>query len=154
MILEPGDRAPDFTLPDEQGTATRLSELKGKPVVLYFYPRDNTSGCTAEACDFRDRMDRVKKRGALVLGVSPDSGRSHQNFKQKHGLDFPLLVDADHAVAAAYGAWGKKKMYGKSYQGIIRSTFLIDRKGRIARAWYRVKVGGHADEVIAALDGI
>jgi peroxiredoxin Q/BCP len=89
----------------------------------------------------------------VVLGISPDSARSHQNFKQKHGLDFPLLVDADHAVAAAYGAWGKKQMYGKSYQGIIRSTFLIDEKGRIARAWYRVKVAGHVDEVIAALDG-
>lgn len=152
MSLQPGDPAPPFNLPDETGRTVSLADLEGRPVVLYFYPKDDTPGCTTEACGFQDNMNRLKKKGVNVLGVSPDSASSHQKFKQKYGLDFPLLVDADHAVAAVYGAWGEKKMYGKTREGIIRSTFLIDADGHIARAWYKVKVAGHVDEVIAALD--
>ena len=151
MPLQPGDPAPPFSLPDETGRTVALADLEGRPVVLYFYPKDDTPGCTTEACGFQDNMNRVKKQGGVVLGVSPDSAASHQKFKQKYSLDFPLLVDADHQVAVAYGAWGEKKMYGKTREGIIRSTFLIDAEGRIARAWYKVKVSGHVDEVIAAL---
>jgi len=151
MPLQPGDPAPSFALLDETGRMVDLADLRGRSVVLYFYPKDDTPGCTSEACDFRDNMNRVTRQGGVVLGVSPDSAGSHQKFKQKYGLDFPLLVDADHAVAAAYGAWGEKKMYGKTREGIVRSTFLIDPEGRIARAWYKVKVAGHVDEVLTAL---
>ena len=154
MPLEAGDRAPTFTLLDDTGKQVTLSDFAGHPVVLYFYPKDNTSGCTAEACDFRDNWARVQAKGAVVLGVSPDSQGSHERFRAKHELPFSLLVDDDHTVAGAYGAWGEKKMYGKTYEGIIRSTFLIGPDGAVARAWYRVKVKGHVDEVMEALEQI
>jgi len=155
MISE-GSKAPDFNLPgiDEDGAEKKFSlkDLKGKKVVLYFYPRDNTPGCTQEACDFRDNMAKLKK-DALVLGVSPDSVESHRKFRDKFGLEFPLLSDADKAAANAYGAWGEKTMYGKNSMGIIRSTFLIDEKGVLVKAWRKVKVAGHVDEVLGAIKG-
>ena len=155
MISE-GSKAPDFNLPgiDEDGAEKKFSlkDLKGKKVVLYFYPRDNTPGCTQEACDFRDNMAKLKK-DALVLGVSPDSVESHRKFRDKFGLEFPLLSDADKAAANAYGAWGEKTMYGNNSMGIIRSTFLIDEKGVLVKAWRKVKVAGHVDEVLGAIKG-
>ena len=155
MISE-GSRAPDFNLQgiDEDGAEKRFSlkDLKGKKVVLYFYPKDNTPGCTQEACDFRDNMARLKK-DALVLGVSPDSIESHKKFRDKFGLEFPLLSDADKAAAVAFGAWGEKVMYGKKGMGLIRSTFLIDEKGVVVKAWRKVKVEGHVDEVLGAIKG-
>jgi thioredoxin-dependent peroxiredoxin len=150
-MLEPGSRAPAFTLPADDGTTVSLDALKGSPVVLYFYPKDDTSGCTTEACEFRDRWADVQKAGAVVLGVSPDDVGSHERFKRKYRLPFPLLADTDHAVAEAYGAWGEKSMYGRSYFGILRTTYLIDRAGRIARVFPKVKPKGHAAEVLAAL---
>lgn len=154
MSLEAGDPAPDFTLQDDEENDVTLSDLRGKPVVLYFYPKDNTPGCTAEACDFRDNMARAKGKGAVVLGVSADSVGSHQRFKEKHDLPFPLLADSEHKVAEAYGAWGEKKMYGKLRKGLIRSTFLIDPEGNVARAWRNVRVKGHVDAVLEALEGM
>jgi peroxiredoxin Q/BCP len=153
-VIATGDPAPAFTLTDDAGNTVSLSDFEGHPVVLYFYPRDNTSGCTAEACDFRDNMARVHATGAMVLGVSPDSEASHQRFKSKYDLPFPLLVDDDHAVAEAYGAWGEKKMSGRTYFGIIRSTFLIDGEGIVSRAWRKVRVKGHVDEVLEALEAL
>jgi peroxiredoxin Q/BCP len=120
-------------------------------VVLYFYPKDDTSGCTKEACEFRDSWEQVRQSGAVVLGVSPDPVSSHQKFKRKYQLPFPLLADTDHKVASAYGAWGQKSMYGRKYQGILRTTFLIDREGRIAKVYEKVRPAGHAAEVLAAL---
>ncbi|MFC1499391.1 thioredoxin-dependent thiol peroxidase [Candidatus Zixiibacteriota bacterium] len=152
MKLAVGDPAPDFTLSDHNGEDVTLSDLKGSPVVLYFYPKDNTPGCTTEACDFRDNMARILSAGAMVLGVSGDSAESHQKFREKFDLPFPLLVDDGHAVMEAYGAWGEKKMYGKVFKGLIRSTFLIDSAGKIAHAWYNVRAKGHVDTVLAALD--
>ena len=152
--IEPGHRAPDFTLPAFDGTKLKLSALRGKPVVLYFYPRDNTPGCTREACAFRDRKAAWKKLGAQVLGVSPDSVTSHQKFRDKYQLDFPLLADTDHKVAEEYGAWREKNLYGKKSMGIQRSTWLIDAIGNVARAWKKVNVDGHDDEVIAALKAL
>lgn len=153
MITE-GSRAPDFNLPgiDEDGKERQFSlkELKGKKVVLYFYPKDNTPGCTQEACDFRDNMARLKK-DAVVLGVSTDSVESHKKFRDKFGLDFPLLSDVDRAAVNAYGAWGEKVMYGKKSMGLIRSTFFIDEKGVVVKAWRKVKVEGHVNEVIGAI---
>jgi len=154
MTLEAGQKAPSFRLTDDAGDTVELSALRGQPVILYFYPRDNTPGCTKEACDFRDNMARVTGKGAVVLGVSPDSTRSHVRFREKHDLPFPLLVDEDHSAAEAYGAWGEKKMAGRTYMGIIRSTFLIDAEGIVARAWYKVKVRGHVDEVLEALEAL
>lgn len=154
MSLEAGNPAPDFTLQDDEEKSVTLSGLRGKPVVLYFYPKDNTPGCTTEACDFRDNMARAKGAGAVVLGVSPDSVRSHQRFKEKYGLSFPLLADEEHSVAEAYGAWGEKKMYGKVREGLIRSTFLIDPDGNVVRAWRNVRVKGHVDAVLEALEGM
>ncbi len=155
MITE-GSRAPDFNLPgiDEDGKDRQFSlkELKGKKVVLYFYPKDNTPGCTQEACDFRDNMARLRK-DAVVLGVSTDSVESHKKFRDKFGLDFPLLSDVDRAAVNAYGAWGEKVMYGKKSMGLIRSTFLIDEKGVVVKAWRKVKVAGHVDEVLGAVKG-
>ena len=146
-----GNKAPDFTLLDESGEKVKLSALKGKKVVLYFYPKDNTSGCTKEACAFRDGKAGFDKKNAVILGVSPDSGKSHQNFIAKFDLPFRLLVDADRAVAEKYGVYQEKTMYGKKVMGIVRSTFLIDEDGRLAREWRKVKVDGHVDEVLAAL---
>lgn len=153
-MLTPGSPAPRFTLTAHDGDTVSLDALAGRPVVLYFYPRDDTPGCTVEACEFRDRWEDVEAAGAVVLGVSPDDEASHQRFRDKFQLPFTLLVDADHAVAEAYGAWGEKTFYGKTYLGVLRKTFLIDRKGRIARIFDSVKPKGHADEVLAALDAL
>ncbi len=148
-----GQKAPAFSLPSTSGSKVSLGDLAGKQVVLYFYPRDNTPGCTVEACDFRDRDAALRKAGAVVLGVSSDSLKSHDGFRAKHGLPFDLLVDADNAVAKAYGAYGEKLMYGKKVMGTVRSTFLIDAAGKLAAIWSPVKVAGHAEEVLAALGG-
>lgn len=149
--LAVGDAAPDFTLPSDSGETVSLSALRGKPVVLYFYPRDDTPGCTTEACEFRDAWDEVKNAGAVVLGVSPDDVPSHRRFKTKFRLPFPLLADPDHRVAERYGAWGEKSMYGRTFQGILRTTFVIGPTGRIHRIFERVKPKGHAAAVLDAL---
>ena len=149
--IEAGQRAPAFTLTADDGTKVRLADLKGRPVVLYFYPRDDTPGCTREACAFRDQQAELKKLGAVVLGVSTDSIESHGKFRDKYELNFPLLADADHAVAEKYGAWREKNMYGKKSMGIQRSTFLIDADGKVAKVWKAVKVDGHDEQVLAAL---
>jgi peroxiredoxin Q/BCP len=133
-----GDQAPDFTALTDQGEALKLSDLRGKRVILYFYPKDDTSGCTTQACGFRDQYPVIEEKNAVVLGVSPDSVKSHQKFKTKYNLPFTLLVDEDHAVAAAYGVWGEKSMYGKKYMGIIRSHFVIDEQGKIVDVQYKV----------------
>jgi len=152
-MVEVGRKAPGFAAEDGTGETVELSDLKGRRVVLYFYPRDDTAGCTKEACGFRDLHDRFAAANAVVIGVSPDSARSHERFRDEHGLPFPLLVDADHAVASAYGAWGQKKFMGREFEGIIRSTFLIDEAGRVAAAWPKVKVAGHPEAVLAAVEG-
>ena len=149
--VEPGKKAPDFTLPADDGTKVKLSTLRGKPVVLYFYPRDDTPGCTREACAFRDRKQDLAKQGATVLGVSPDTVESHEKFRDKHGLNFPLLADAQHKVAEKYGAWREKTRFGKKSMGIQRSTFLIDAQGVLRKVWKSVKVDGHDEQVIQAL---
>ena len=141
--VEPGDRAPDFTLPADDGGKIKLSSLRGQPVVLYFYPRDDTPGCTKEACAFRDRSSALAKLGVQVLGVSADSVDSHVKFRDKFKLNFPLLADPGHKVAEAYGAWREKTLYGKTSMGIQRSTFLIDREGTVKKAWKKVSVEGH-----------
>jgi peroxiredoxin Q/BCP len=150
-MLKLGDAAPPFSLPSDDGSIVSLKALKGKAVVLYFYPRDDTPGCTTEACGFRDSWEDVKAAGAVVLGVSPDDVASHAKFRQKYGLPFPLLADTDHAVATAYGAWGEKSMYGKKYMGILRNTYLIGPDGRIKQVLRKVKPKGHPAEVLAAL---
>ncbi len=150
-MLEAGAKAPAFSLPDQSGKTVKLSDLKGKHVVLYFYPRDNTPGCTQEACDFRDSHRALLDAGAVVLGISPDTAASHQKFAAKFELPFPLLVDEGHAVAEKYGAWGEKTLYGKKSMGIIRSTFLIGPDGKLAKVWPKVRVNGHVDDVLAAL---
>lgn len=152
-MLKPGDKAPPFVLPADDGSTIALHDLKGKKVVLYFYPKDDTSGCTKEACGFRDSWRDVQRLGAVVLGVSPDGVTSHAKFKQKYSLPFPLLADERHEVAEAYGVWGEKSMYGRKYMGVLRSTFVIDEQGRIARVFEKVKPEGHAAEVLAALNG-
>jgi peroxiredoxin Q/BCP len=148
-----GSKAPDFQLADHSGRTVSLSQLAGKNVVLYFYPKDDTPGCTVEACNFRDEHSALEKAGAVVLGVSPDDAKRHQKFVTKYNLPFPLLVDTDHKVAETYGAWGEKSNYGRKFMGIIRSTFLIDPQGKVKRVWPKVKVNGHVDEVLAALKG-
>ena len=148
---EAGQDAPAFSLDDQEGTTYASKDLKGKWVVLYFYPKDDTPGCTREACSFRDEYSGLKKSGAVVLGISPQGPESHQKFAKKYKLPFPLLVDADHKVAEKYGAWGEKSNYGRKYMGIIRSTFLIDPKGKLARVWPKVKVDGHVEQVQEAL---
>lgn len=152
-MLAEGTMAPDFRLPADGGGEVALSDYRGKKVVLYFYPKDNTSGCTQEACDFRDDYSQITAAGAVVLGISPDSVRSHDGFKLKHNLPFYLLSDPDHRVAEMYGVWGEKKMYGKTYTGIIRTTFIVDEEGRIAKVFPKVRVKGHSQEVVAALAG-
>ncbi len=148
----PGDPAPDFTLPDDRGTVHRLSDRRGRWTVVYFYPKDDTPGCTTEACQFRDAETRFAEEDAEVWGISPDGARSHASFRAKFGLPFTLLSDEDHAVAERYGAWQLKQAYGRESHGIQRSTFLVDPEGRIARAWPKVKADGHASEVLAALE--
>jgi peroxiredoxin Q/BCP len=149
--IEVGQKAPDFTLKTDSGSKIKLSELRGNPVVIYFYPKDDTPGCTREACAFRDRTKELEKLGATVLGISPDSVESHGKFRDKYNLNFPLLADEGHRVAEKYGAWREKNMYGKKTMGIQRSTFLIDAVGKIARLWKAVKVDGHDQQVIDAL---
>jgi peroxiredoxin Q/BCP len=149
-----GAAAPDFQLPDATGREHRLSDYRGRWVVLYFYPADDTPGCTTEACQFRDLHAEMVAAGAVVLGVSPDDPASHARFRDKYGLPFPLLADVEHRVAEQYGAWQLKTSYGRSQMGVVRSTFLIDPEGRIARVWPKVKADGHAAEVLAALDAL
>ena len=146
-----GQPAPDFTLTSDTGEQVRLSSLRGTPVILYFYPRDDTPGCTTQACGIRDAWGEFERRGAVVLGVSPDSAASHVKFKAKHGLPFTLLADTDHAVAEAYGTWVEKSMYGKRYMGVERSTFVIGADGKIVKVMRKVKPDRHADDVLAAL---
>lgn len=148
---EIGSAAPDFTLPVDGGGVLTLSELKGHSVVLYFYPKDDTPGCTTESCSFRDNLDDLQALGAQVIGISRDSAASHDKFKTKYGLNFPLVSDEDGKACEAYGVWVEKSMYGKKYMGIQRATFLIDAAGKIARVWPNVKVNGHTAEVMAAL---
>jgi peroxiredoxin Q/BCP len=152
-MLKLHDPAPAFTLASTSGRDVSLSDLRGKRVVLYFYPKDDTPGCTRESCDFRDNLARVKSRGAIVLGVSRDTLASHAKFKSKYDLPFELLSDPDASVGKAYGAFGKKMMYGKPVVGTIRSTFLIDENGKIAAIWSPVRVDGHVDAVLAELSG-
>ena len=151
---EVGAPAPQFELPSDEGGTVSLAGLRGKPVVLYFYPKDDTPGCTVQACEFRDHWRDVKERGAVVLGVSPDSVRSHGKFRKKFELPFALLADEDHAVAVAYGVWGQKTFFGRKYDGVHRTTFLIGPDGRIARVFRDVKPEGHAAEVLEALDAL
>lgn len=152
--VEEGETAPDFTLSSDDGGTVKLSDLRGKPVVLYFYPKDDTPGCTKEACAFRDRTQELKAAGAVVLGVSPDDVASHGEFRDKYSLNFPLLADTDHQVAERYGAWREKNMYGKVSLGIQRSTFVIDREGVVRKAWKKVSVDGHDEQVLAALKSL
>ncbi len=151
-MLKEGLKAPEFTLKgiDEKGEEREFSlkDYKGKKIVLYFYPKDDTPGCTKEACSFRDNINKIKEKGAIILGVSPDSIKSHKKFKEKYGLQFPLLSDPDYEVAKKYGAYGEKVMYGKKKIGIIRSTFIIDEMGKIKKTFYNVKVEGHVEEVL------
>jgi peroxiredoxin Q/BCP len=150
-LVAEGEPAPDFTLTSDSGDQVRLSDFKGKPVVLYFYPKDDTPGCTTEACAFRDSYDAYLAKDAVILGVSPDTRESHEKFKTKYELPFTLLADPEHEAAEAYGVWGEKKNYGKTYEGINRSTFVIDREGNVQKAMRGIKVPGHADEVLEAL---
>jgi thioredoxin-dependent peroxiredoxin len=149
--LKVGQQAPDFTLKDDSGKAVKLSDLKGKKVVLYFYPKDDTPGCTTEACNFRDGIKEVTKKGAVVLGVSADSVESHQKFKKKFDLNFPLLADPEKKMIEKYGVWKEKSMYGKKYMGIERTTVIIDPTGKISHIFPKVKVAAHYDEVLEAL---
>lgn len=151
-LIEPGTKAPTFTLKDAEGNAHALSKRKGRPVVLYFYPRDSTPGCTKQACQFRDVEKDLAAHDAAVFGVSPDDAKAHTKFSEKQGLNFPLLIDPDQTVAQQYGVWQDKSMYGKTYKGIVRTTYLIDAGGMVARRWDKVKVPKHVDEVVAALE--
>jgi thioredoxin-dependent peroxiredoxin len=150
-VIAEGAPAPDFTLTSDSGAEVTLSKLRGRPVVLYFYPKDDTPGCTTEACEFRDAYDVFRERGAEVLGVSPDDVRSHEKFKRKYELPFTLLADPDHAVAEQYGVWGERKFAGKTYMGINRSTFIIGPDGKVARAMLGIKPAGHAANVLDSL---
>ena len=150
-MIEAGEMAPGFELESDGGDTVRLDDLRGKRVVLFFYPKDDTSGCTKEACGFRDRLPSFESEDAIVLGVSPDDVRSHEKFRDKYELNFPLLADPGHAVADAYGVWGEKKMYGRTYEGIHRTTFLIDAEGRVEKVYKKVKPANHAEELLADL---
>ena len=150
-MVEEGKPAPDFELKSDSGETVRLSDFRGKPVVVYFYPKDDTPGCTAQACGIRDNFDAFGKRGAVVLGISPDDESSHVKFKEKYGLPFTLLADPDHEVSERYGVWGERKLYGKTYMGVERSTFLVDSEGNVSHVMRRVKPDTHVDQVLAAL---
>jgi peroxiredoxin Q/BCP len=150
-MVEEGKPAPEFELTSDAGETVKLSDFRGKPVVVYFYPRDDTPGCTAQACGIRDNYDAFGERGAVVLGISPDDESSHVKFKEKYGLPFTLLADPDHKVAEQYGVWGERKLYGKTYMGVERSTFVIDPDGNVARVMRRVKPDTHAEQVLDAL---
>lgn len=151
MTIQAGSPAPEFTLSDENGTTRSLADYRGKAVVLYFYPKDDTPGCTREACEFRDSIGAYRQAGVEVLGISPDDARSHTKFKEKFSLPFSLLADEGHKVAEAYGVWGPKKMMGREYDGVLRTTFLIGPDGVILKVFENVKPQGHAAEVLAAL---
>ena len=153
-MVSDGSVAPAIVLPLDDGSAVELSSFKGRPVVLYFYPKDDTPGCTTEAKDFSCLMAEFDKAGAHVVGMSPDTAKSHQKFRKKHDLDVALAADEDKKIAEAFGVWVEKSMYGKTYMGVERSTFLIDKAGRIARSWRKVKVAGHAEEVLAAVEAL
>ena len=150
-LIDPGRKAPAFTLKDQDGTTHKLADYAGKTVVLYFYPKDDTPGCTAESCDFQASLASVRRKKAVVLGVSILDEKSKAKFAAKHGLKFPLLADADHAVAEKYGVWQEKKRYGRTYMGIARTTYLIGPDGKVAKRWDNVKVDGHVDAVLAEL---
>jgi peroxiredoxin Q/BCP len=150
-VVSEGEQAPDFTLESDTGEQVSLSGLRGKPVVLYFYPKDDTEGCTTQACGIRDAYGEFEQAGAVVLGVSPDSVKSHGKFKSKYELPFTLLADPEHELAERYGVWGEKKYMGKSYMGIFRTTFVIDADGAVVKVFERVKPATHADDVLAAL---
>ena len=150
-LLQKGDEAPLFSLPDQDGKEVSLADLRGKWIVLYFYPRDSTPGCTMEAVDFSDNVKKFNEQGAVIIGISRDSAASHRRFIEKQDLKITLLTDSEHALMKEYGVWQMKKMYGKESMGIVRSTFLIDPDGAIAAAWYKVKVKGHAEEVLEIL---
>ena len=154
MPIEEGAEAPDFTLNTGDGETITLSKQRGKTVVLYFYPKDDTSGCTAEACSFRDNISTLTDAGAVVLGISPDSEKSHKKFAEKFELPFPLLADVGHIVADSYGVWAEKSMHGKKYFGIERTTFIIDKDGVVRKAFRKVKVPGHTEEVLQAINGL
>jgi thioredoxin-dependent peroxiredoxin len=151
-IPSTGEPAPEFALPDETGTIHRLADQRGRWTVVYFYPADDTPGCTVEACEFRDSNETITERGADVWGISPQGQTSKRKFREKFGLPFLLLADEDHAVADAYGSWVEKQNYGKTYWGVARRTFLVDPQGRIVKTWEKVKPEGHAADVLAALD--
>jgi len=150
-MVNEGDKAPDFDLPRDGGGRVRLSDYQGKPLVLYFYPKDDTSGCTKQALDFTESASQFEAAGAQIIGISPDSVKSHDKFRDKHKLSIPLASDEQKTAIMAYGVWAEKKMYGKSYMGVERSTFLIGKDGRIARAWRSVKVPSHVEEVLQAV---
>lgn len=150
-VVDAGKKAPAFALKDQDGTLHRLSDHAGQPVVLFFYPKDDTPGCTTEACGFRDQLPRFKSEKAVVFGISILDEASKATFAKKHGLNYPLLADADHAVAEKYGVWQKKSLYGRSFMGIARTTYLIDRDGKVAKRWDKVKVDDHANEVLEAI---
>ena len=152
--LEEGTKAPPFTLAADDGNQVKLADLKGSPVVLYFYPADDTPGCTREACAFRDRSSEIKKLGAKVFGISPDDVASHVKFRDKFKLNFPLLADADHAVADANGAWQEKSMYGRKYMGVARITYLIGPDGKVVKRWDKVSPSTHADEVLGQIQAL
>ncbi|MBL6832371.1 MAG: thioredoxin-dependent thiol peroxidase [Pirellulales bacterium] len=152
--IEEGRKAPDFTLQSHAGEKLKLSSLRGAWVILYFYPKDDTPGCTKEACGFRDALPDLTARNAVVLGVSPDSPESHSRFREKYDLPFTLLADPEHTVAEKYGAWREKTLYGKKSMGIVRSTFVIDADGRVAKLFKHVRADGHAEKVVAAVDAI
>jgi peroxiredoxin Q/BCP len=152
--MKVGDPAPDFSALDDSGSPVKLSDFKGRKVVLYFYPKDDTPGCTREACGFRDGLGAISTADAVVLGVSADSVESHRKFREKYGLNFPLLADTDRAIVEDYGVWKEKTNYGKTYMGIERTTYIVDEAGRISHIFPRVKVDGHCEEVVAALKGI
>jgi len=149
--LKPGDKAPDFKLPADDGKIYSLKDFKGKKLILYFYPKDMTSGCTKEACDFRDNINTISRKKAVIVGVSPDGIESHRKFKDKFSLPFLLLSDESRKMLQDYGVWKEKSMYGKKYMGVVRTTFIIDEKGRIAKIYENVKVPGHVEDVISSL---
>ena len=151
MPISAGNPAPDFTLPDENGVTRKLSDYRGQPVVLYFYPKDDTPGCTTEACNFRDDYSQYTQAGVVILGVSPDSPKNHIKFKEKYHLPFTLLADEGHKVCELYGVWGPKKMMGRAYDGVYRTTFLIDRQGKLVKVFESVKPAEHSKEVLEAL---
>ena len=149
--MKVGQKAPDFTVEDDSGKKVKLSDYKGKKVILYFYPKDDTPGCTKEACNFRDGLSQIADEGAVVLGVSPDDVKSHKKFKEKFKLNFPLLADTDKKIVEAYDVWKEKSMYGRTYMGVERTTFIIDKDGKISHIFPKVKVDEHYDEVVEAL---